>query len=335
MKQKRDKTESLKKEINYLKKKLAEKTMELEGMELLVEIASKAYGKDMKKTFRTRTIQVIKERKSCNIQHMSDYFGYTRDGYYKSLSKEIKEELNKGVLIESVLHIRKNHPRMGGKKMYYLLRDIAKSLHIGRDKFFKILEEEDLLVKRKRSSTKTTNSYHRFYTYKNELKKAQIKTPNQAWSSDITYIRTKEGFMYLFLITDVYSRKIVGSELSNSLSIEGAIQALRKAIHQCNNLQGVIHHSDRGIQYCSNVYTEILHKHKMRISMTEENHCYENAMAERVNGILKDEYMLDATFKNKHIAKKACAEAIELYNKKRPHWSLVLKTPEEVHQQVI
>jgi transposase InsO family protein len=167
--------------------------------------------------------------------------------------------------------------------------------------------------------------------YKNELTKSVLTQSNQAWCSDITYIRTEQGFNYLFLLTDSYSRKIVGWELSNSLSIEGGINALKKALKQCKNPEGVIHHSDRGIQYCSNEYIKILRKHKMCISMTEENHCYENAMAERINGILKDEYMLDSTFKDFHMAIRACSEAIDLYNNKRPHWSLGLKTPEEVH----
>lgn len=272
--------------------------------------------------------------KGYSVKKLSSYFGYTRDGYYKSLEMDVKEDLTRSVLIESVLEIRTKHPRMGGRKMYFILNDLVKSLHVGRDKFFDFLSTEDLLVERKKSNTKTTNSYHRFHTYKNELKKTDVTSSNQAWASDITYIRTESGFVYLFLMTDVYSRKIVGWELSETLSMEGAIQVLQKAIKQCRNPENVIHHSDRGIQYCSNVYTDILRKHKMQISMTEENHCYENAMAERVNGILKDEYLLDATFKNRHIAKKACAEAIDMYNRERPHWSLGFKTPEEMHLNV-
>jgi transposase InsO family protein len=215
---------------------------------------------------------------------------------------------------------------MGGKKLYYLLGDLTDELHIGRDKFFVILKETDLLVKKKINGIRTTNSYHRFRVYKNELSKTTVTSPNQAWCSDITYIRTDQGFTYLFLLTDVYSRKIVGWELSASLSLEGGIKALEQALKQCKSPEGVIHHSDRGIQYCRNEYTKILVVNKMQISMTEENHCYENAMAERVNGILKDEYMLESTFKDIQITKRACSEAIMLYNTKRPHWSLGLKT---------
>jgi transposase InsO family protein len=217
--------------------------------------------------------------KGYSIKFLSDFFGYSRAGYYKSLEHGSITELNRELLISSVLDIRREHPRMGGKKMYYLLGDLASSLHVGRDKFFKILGESDLLVKRKKSGTKTTNSYHRFHVYKNELAKSNLQRPNQAWASDITYIRTNEGFMYLFLLTDVYSRKIVGWELSKSLSHEAGVIALKKALKQCINPEGVIHHSDRGIQYCSSAYTKILLQHRMVISMTEENHCCENAMA--------------------------------------------------------
>jgi transposase InsO family protein len=272
--------------------------------------------------------------KKYSINKLSIYLGYTRDSYYKSLTYKHREELATEMLISSVLELRRHHPRMGGKKLYYLLGDLSKSLHIGRDKFYALLRDSDLLVKKKKSGVRTTNSYHRFHVYKNELSKLTLTRSHQAWCSDITYIRTSQGFKYLFLLTDACSRKIVGWELSESLSLEGGIKALKKAIKQCPNPEGLIHHSDRGIQYCSNEYTNLLHKHKIKISMTEENHCYENAMAERVNGILKDEYLLDAIFKDFAMAKKACSEAIELYNTKRPHWALRLKTPEEVHQGV-
>jgi transposase InsO family protein len=272
--------------------------------------------------------------KGHSINTLSLYFGYTRAGYYKSLAHSVKEDLSSEMLITSVLEIRRNHPRIGGKKLYYLLGDICKALHIGRDKFFDILRSHDMLVKKKRTGTRTTNSYHRFHVYKNELSKLKITHSNQAWCGDITYIRTAAGFVYLFLLTDAYSRKIVGWALSNSLSLEGGIKALKQALKQCKDAKGVIHHSDRGIQYCSNEYTRILSKKKMCISMTEENHCYENAMAERVNGILKDEYMLDSTFKDFSMASKACCEAIGMYNNKCPHWSLGLKAPGEVPEWV-
>jgi len=233
-----------------------------------------------------------------------------------------------------VLRERRQHPRMGGKKLYFMLKQNMKEmdLDIGRDKFLTFLGRNNLLVDRKRSYMRTTYSYHRFRTYKNLVKDNPAETSNSTWAADITYIRTGSGFVYLSLLTDMYSRKIVGWCLAKSLSIEGCLKALKQALAGIAEPAGLIHHSDRGIQYCSREYVRLLHRHKVRISMTQENHCYENAMAERVNGILKDEYLLDNTFKDYKSALKACREAILLYNTKRPHWALNLKTPQEVHQ---
>jgi len=205
-------------------------------------------------------------------------------------------------------------------------------IKVGRDTLFKVLREHKMLTLRKKYSMKTTNSHHRFYKYGNIIKDVEITRPNQVWASDITYIRIVKGFCYLALITDMYSRKIVGYDLSDSLELRGCVRALNKAIYQAKNIKDLIHHSDRGIQYCSNVYTQILKRKKIDISMTEENHCYENAMAERVNGILKDEFYLDQTFTNVDHAKRAAKNAINLYNEIRLHLSLDYKTPNMVYK---
>ena len=189
-----------------------------------------------------------------------------------------------------------------------------------------------MLTLRKKTSARTTNSHHRFYTYNNIIKDIQVTKPNQVWVSDITYIRTVKGFCYLALITDMHSRKIVGYDLSDSLELNGCVRALKKAIYQAKNIKQLIHHSNRGIQYCSNVYTQILKKNKINISMTEENHCYENAMAERVNGILKDEFYLDQTFANVAHSKRAAKNAINLYNEIRLHLPLDYRTPNMVYK---
>lgn len=160
---------------------------------------------------------------------------------------------------------------------------------------------------------------------------AAISTPNQAWVSDITYLRTRKGFAYLSLITDVYSRKIVGWNVDHSLGVESTLKAAEQAIRQCKTARGVIHHSDRGIQYCCYAYTDRLKQKGIRISMGEAGNCYDNAMAERVNGILKDEYLLDTEFVDITHAREATRQAIHLYNYKRPHWSLGLRKPAEVH----
>lgn len=206
------------------------------------------------------------------------------------------------------------------------------NLKVGRDTLFNVLRKHNMLTLRKKYSSRTTNSLHRFYKYKNIIKDVEVTRPNQVWASDITYIRTIKGFCYLALITDMYSRKIVGHDLSDSLELNGCVRALQKALYQAKSFKGLIHHSDRGIQYCSNVYTLILKRNKIDISMTEENHCYENALAERVNGILKDEFYLDQTFTNIAHAKRATKNAINLYNKVRLHLSLDFKTPNMVYK---
>lgn len=241
--------------------------------------------------------------------------------------------LGEATVIKLVQEVRRYQPKIGGKKLYKLLKADLDRVQggIGRDKFFDILRPAELLVKRKRKYVRTTDSYHRFHKYKNKLKEKLLTGPNQAYVSDITYLRTKEGFLYLFLQTDAYSRMITGWDLSNSLAIEGAMRALQMTIRQCVKTESIIHHSDRGFQYCCREYVKILKKHKMEISMTEENHCYENAIAERVNGILKQEFLLDETFADEASALRAVAEAIESYNNRRPHWSLELCTPKQIH----
>ena len=217
--------------------------------------------------------------------------------------------------------------------MKSLNQDFEKQqLKVGRDTLFNVLRKNQMLTLRKKYSCRTTNSYHRFYKYNNIIKGVEVNRPNQVWVSDITYIRTVKGFCYLALITDMCSRKIIGYDLSDSLELKGCVRALNKAVYQAKNIKGLIHHSDRGIQYCSNIYTQILKRKKIGISMTEENHCYENALAERVNGILKDEFYMDQTFINTAHAKRAVKSAIKLYNEIRLHLSLDFKTPNMVYK---
>ena len=275
-----------------------------------------------------------RQHRQFNIQTICEGFALKRDAYYKFQKRFMAQKQVEQQVIALVEKSRRTLPREGTRKlMKSLYGEFQKQrLKVGRDQLFRILRENKLLVRRKKYSSRTTNSYHRFYKYNNIIKDLKINRPNQVWASDITYIRTINGFCYLALITDMYSRKIVGYDLSNSLELNGCVRALNKAVYQAENTNGIIHHSDRGIQYCSNQYTQILKRKKMEISMTEENHCYENALAERVNGILKDEFYLDQTFTNVDHAKRATKNAIKLYNSKRLHLSLDYKTPNYVHQ---
>ncbi len=268
-----------------------------------------------------------------SIQEVCSGFDLNRDAFYKYKRRFTKQNTINDQVIQLVKNSRKTLPREGTRKLLKSLKtDFDKRhLKIGRDQLFNILRENNLFVKRKKYSCRTTNSYHRFYKYKNIIKDLKIIRPNQVWASDITYIRTVNGFCYLALITDMYSRKIVGYDLSDTLELSGCLKALKKAAYQNKNIKELIHHSDRGIQYCSNVYTSELIRKNILISMTEENHCYENALAERVNGILKDEFYLDQTFTSMMHAKKATKNAIKLYNSKRLHLSLNFKTPNSIH----
>ncbi len=268
------------------------------------------------------------------MSRLCAYFGCSRNAYYKRSKAVEQASLAEPLLLELVQGERRVHPRMGGKKLYHLLREELQQVHphFGRDKLLRFLREHGLQVKKRTSTPRTTSSHHRFHKYGNLVAGRPADGCNKVWAADITYIRTAKGFAYLSLLTDMYSRKIVGWALSGSLSIEGCQQALRRAFREHPQVEGLIHHSDRGVQYCSHGYVNMLNKRKVTISMTEENHCYENALAERVNGILKDEYLLDSVFGSYRDALNACREAVELYNTRRPHWALNLKTPQQVHQ---
>jgi transposase InsO family protein len=279
-------------------------------------------------------ITVAKAKVSLTL--ICDLFGVKRDAYYKYIKRFKKRETLKAQVISMVQTERKEQPRVGGRKLYEALNPafLEAGLKIGRDGLFDILRDYDMLVKRKKATCRTTYSYHRFYTYKNLVKNMIVTAPNQVWVSDITYIRTVTGFCYLALITDMYSRKIVGYDMSDSLELAGCLRALQKALKAARPATRLVHHSDRGFQYCSNQYVDQLKKHDIEISMTEENHCYENAIAERVNGILKDEFYLDQVFYSLGHAKDAVKNAIEIYNSKRLHLSLGYKTPNFVFENV-
>jgi putative transposase len=271
-----------------------------------------------------------------SLSEICSLFGVKRDAYYKYIKRFKKRETIKAKVISMVKEERKIQSRVGGRKLHEALTPsfIEANLKIGRDCLFDILREHDMLVKPKKSTCRTTFSHHRFYTYKNLVKGMVVTHPNQVWVSDITYIRTVSGFCYLALITDMYSRKIVGYDMSDSLELAGCLRALQKALKASRPATRLVHHSDRGFQYCSNQYVNELKKQGIEISMTEENHCYENAIAERVNGILKDEFYLDQVFYSLSHARDAVKNAIEIYNSKRLHLSLGYKTPNFVFENV-
>lgn len=231
-------------------------------------------------------------------------------------------------------NIRNVMPKLGSRKLYYLLKDDLSTLNVGRDKLFRILRANHMLIKPKKSYHITTDSHHRFRKHKNLVSTLEIEKPESVWVSDITYVGTRVNPSYLALITDAYSKKIVGYNVSNSLSAEGSLKALDIALtNRMYKNQLLIHHSDRGLQYCSNEYQKVLNDNDIKPSMTEKYDPYENAIAERINGILKQEFDIARNIKNMEVKKELIKSAIEIYNNRRPHLSNHMLTPVKMHKQ--
>jgi putative transposase len=261
--------------------------------------------------------------------------GYSRQNYYKKRKHEDKEEVIKQQIRVLVCNVRKKLPRIGTRKLHNLISSALKSLEIkcGRDKLFDYMREMNLLIEPKRRYVQTTFSKHWLRKYPNISKKTAIDRPEQVWVSDITYLKTDEGNCYLSLITDAFSRKIVGFNVSDSLSAEQTIKALKMAIKgRIYPINRIIHHSDRGLQYCSKEYVETALDANIEMSMTENSSPYENALAERMNRTLKEEFNLYMTLKTKQQAIRVVNESIELYNAYRPHLALDFLTPNDVHK---
>lgn len=262
--------------------------------------------------------------------------GMSRQNFYKGRTQRGRHEADAGLIEQLVRAERALQPRLGGKKLHIWLKpELEKAgVRIGRDRFFKVLEGKGLLLEPLSKSPRTTNSRHSLPVFRNLIADMELTGPNQVWVSDITYIRTDEGFLFLSLITDAWSRKIVGYHAGDTLETEGCLEALGKAVKELVDGMFPMHHSDRGCQYCSHVYTGKLREYGLGISMTEELHCYENAKAERVNGILKQEYYLGGSFRTKQQAVAAVDQAVYLYNTRRPHLALKYKTPEAAHKEL-
>ena len=233
------------------------------------------------------------------------------------------------------MSIRHELPRLGTRKLYSLLSEDFKErdLKIGRDGLFALLRRESLLVPRRRKYVKTTDSRHWMRQYPNLVKGVPVERPEQVWVADITYLSVGQENGYLHLVTDAYSKKIVGYKVSHNLGVSNTVQALKMALGSRIYAGKLIHHSDRGLQYCSKEYTGLLKAHEVGISMTQDGNPYDNAIAERVNGILKQEFGLDEDLEDFKQAENQVAESIRFYNHRRPHLSNRFLTPEQMHQQ--
>ncbi len=273
-----------------------------------------------------------------HIRQLEGVLGFTRQGYYQywqRQSEQVGDDLN---VVRLVRLIRQEHPRIGGRKLYSLLQRefLEKGIKIGRDAFFDLLARNKLLIRKRRRRVKTTFSGHRLRKYPNLTKELIPDRPNQLWVADITYWFTQYGCLYISLITDAYSKRIMGYCVGPSLETAYCREALQMALKKLDRRQAkdLIHHSDRGIQYCSTSYTGLLHEHQIQISMTEHGDPLENPVAERVNGILKNEYLIHRSVHSLAQAEVVLEQTVFLYNYKRPHLSCNMLVPDQAYKGV-
>jgi putative transposase len=258
----------------------------------------------------------------------------TPQNYYARRRAWRRQAVDVQLVLELARAERRHQSRLGVRKLYHLIGEELKAagVKMGRDRLFEELRKAGLLVERKPSAwPRTTHFDPALPVFKNLIKGCQLSGRNQVWVADITYIRTRQAFMYLGLVTDKWSRKIVGFHLGETLETKNVLKALAMALRGLKPSEQPIHHSDRGCQYASHAYVQRAEQAGLRMSMTETNHSAENALAERVNGILKQEYWLDADFESKRQARRAAAEGVRLYNYRRPHMALAFRTPGIVH----
>lgn len=270
-----------------------------------------------------------------SISYCCSLFGKSRQAYYEQKDKDKDKGFEDALVLKLVAEIRKDLPRCGTGKLHFMLqpRFASHGIKLGRDGLYHLLGTYGLLIRQRKRRPYTTDSGHHYRKYPNLIRCKTLSRAGQLWVSDITYIRTTKGFCYLSIITDAYSHKIVGYKLHPTLKAEGTIDALIMAAADPKRSPGLIHHSDRGIQYCCSDYVQMAEHYGIRLSMTENGDPYENAIAERINGILKQEHGLHETFSGTGAAARAVDEAVKRYNEVRIHDSCARLTPIVAHEQ--
>jgi len=269
---------------------------------------------------------------------ITELLGKSKQGYYKQINRIEHLEFQETLILEMVKKKRKLWKKGSGRNLHAALREEFKQhgIKLGRDKFFDLLRRNGLLIKPRRKKTSTTNSYHQYHKYPNLIKDLEIKRVNQVLVTDITYLylRESDSFAYLYLVTDHFSRKILGFNISEDLRASSAVKALKMALRNMSDIDNCIHHSDRGIQYCSKKYTTILHRKSIKISMTENSDPLENAVAERMNKTVKEEFTEEKqiSFTNFREAKIIMSQIVKFYNDERPHRTLEFYTPSMAYQ---
>lgn len=273
--------------------------------------------------------------KDVGLGLLCELFGKTRQAYYKRENYQERKAIESGIVLDLVAKVREKIPRIGSRKLHHMLSNdfTSHGIKLGRDALFDLLEANNMLIRPRKRHTRTTNSRHHFRKYKNLLNGFTAQYINELWFSDITYIMVEGKWCYVIFITDAYSHKVVGYHVDDNMSAEFCEVALDQALEQWKNSeQSLIHHSDRGVQYCSNLYTEKLKEANIKISMTQNGDPRENAVAERVNGIFKGDFLMDQHFENLAQARNRIAEMVYNYNHFRPHESCDYLTPQEAYE---
>ncbi|MCC9168380.1 IS3 family transposase [Pontibacter sp. XAAS-A31] len=304
-------------------------------LDTLIDVAEGEFGFEIRKRPSPKQSSASQRRKKMSISRSCQLFGYTRQAYYKRRKVRTGNELEEQQVLELVQEKRLKMPRLGTRKLHFLLQDgfAESNLKIGRDRLFTLLGSNRLLIRPRKSYVKTTDSKHWLRRHKNLVEELEITRPEQVFVSDITYVYTDQGYSYLSLVSDAYSKQIMGYCLARDLKAEGPLQALGMAIGNRKYSHPLIHHSDRGLQYCCADYQQALVQAGIRPSMTEQYDPYQNAVAERINGILKDEFFIGDGFGSHQQAEKVIEESIAVYNNLRPHQSCRLLTPRQMHSQ--
>jgi len=259
--------------------------------------------------------------------------GVTRQAFYQHFWFSEDLGIQHQLLLQQIRSIRKIHPAIGARKIHHLLHSflLEHQIKIGRDGLFDLMADNGLLIRKRRRKVRTTQSYHHLRKYPNLIKEWQPSAPKQLWVADITYIPVDKGFLYLSLITDAYSHKIVGFSIADNMSSVNTLKALEMALQHHRDIAGLIHHSDRGIQYCSYEYVKLLKKQNITISMTESGDPLENPLAERINGIIKHEYINHFKISSVIEGQRLVKDVVARYNNHRPHLSINMLTPSLVH----
>ncbi|EFE0636885.1 TPA: IS3 family transposase, partial [Escherichia coli] len=321
--------------IRELEEQLELANQKAEFFESVINVLKNDYGVSIGKK-AARQVLAQSSAPKITVTRACQFLGHSRQAWYQDNARRRKRQEHHAQVLNFVARIRCRQPRIGARKLHYLLNTQAdKRLNIGRDRLFNLLDEYRLLVPVKRAYHKTTNSHHRFYRHPNLLKPGPEQVtalePEQVWVADITYLPLLSGMAYLSLVTDACSRKIMGYHVGGNLQTENVVKAFRQALRRRKTTGPLVHHSDRGLQYCSALYQSVHEKNGITCSMTDGYDCYQNALAERINGILKNEFLLSRPADLMQ-AREMVKESVTIYNCERPHLALKYKTPDDVHQ---